>query len=190
MPGWTCDRLFVGEWESVPFEKDAAAVGQGARYDGRSPQRVGRVMSSVEILAQRFERIIPHKRGSRSGVYVLLDRGEAIYVGSTVYIDMRVDEHLTGTDTNASRKIFDSVLWLPLPIETAIAYEGALIRALRPRLNLQAPSDWRNDNAILGELGLPEHPDPKKNWIDWKASTRRRKQPRSDVGKKHGRSAA
>jgi hypothetical protein len=96
------------------------------------------------------------------GVYVLVSRRRVIYVGSSIDIANRISGH-------RSAKRHERVFWFPIPADRLLAYEGALIRALWPRLNWGACVTYRGgDNEILAELGLPQHEDEEAAATAWR----------------------
>lgn len=96
------------------------------------------------------------------GVYVLYDEDEPVYVGQSADIHTRIFSH------RQTGKRFTRVAFLALPASDLNAYEGALIRALRPRLSKSGPRDSSRDEEILTALGLGDRlPKP----IDLPAST-------------------
>jgi hypothetical protein len=71
--------------------------------------------------------------GKWSGIYFLVSDGEVIYVGQSVNVSSRVNEH-------ARTKDFEAAFFLPWPGDDLDRVESALIRALKPSLNGQHPS--------------------------------------------------
>lgn len=116
-------------------------------------------MTAVDAIARLGVDIpIPRRRPVRPcGVYLLVRRGAVIYVGTTTEIETRVACHLNGVPGKHEPKEFDRVIWIPLPRSDIGAYEGALIRALRPPLNERAPALCGRDLEVLARLGLPPH---------------------------------
>lgn len=85
------------------------------------------------------------------GVYLLVDGDDISYVGSSTDILRRLYDHGLYRQTRP----FDRALYLSLPRLVIPHYEGALIRALRPRTNGRtAPRDRGHDAEILFGLGL------------------------------------
>jgi hypothetical protein len=89
-------------------------------------------------------------------VYFLLFRDEIVYVGQSGCIDARIAQHISVGD-----KLFDRVLWMSVDENDVDAYEGALIRALRPKHNavrksgqMRSPANRGRDEEILNALGL------------------------------------
>jgi len=112
----------------------------------------------------------------RAGVYLLVATPAAIvYVGSSGDVESRLWSHVRETEIG-----FDRALWLALPAKVLPHYEGALIRALAPRLNRVAPKYLGYDNEILDGFGLPTHDDPHANALAWQ--TFRVEEPQRDPG--------
>jgi hypothetical protein len=63
-----------------------------------------------------------------SGVYFLIADREIVYVGQSVNVYSRIDEHAKGKD-------FDRYAYVPCPIEMLDKLESLYIHCLRPRLN-------------------------------------------------------
>jgi hypothetical protein len=96
------------------------------------------------------------------GVYLLISSGQIVYVGSTSNIEARIQSHLMRRKPRVNEparppKTFDRVIWIRLPREDVLAYEGALIRSLRPPLSVRSPAPVGRDIEILARLGLPPH---------------------------------
>lgn len=97
------------------------------------------------------------------GVYLLISAGQVVYIGATSNLESRLTDHFNGMKhsnplaTPRPPKVFDRVIWLALPRGELAAYEGALIRSLRPPLNKRAPAPRGRDLEILEHFGLPPH---------------------------------
>ncbi len=100
---------------------------------------------------------------SRSGVYLLVHRSKIVYVGSSSDVEARLYAHRGLNRSGVDHKVFTTALCMRLPERVLGHYEGALIRALRPRYNRNVPKYAGHDNEILDGLGLPQHDDPEKN---------------------------
>lgn len=133
--------------------------------------------SSFTILERTFRPLSLLSAGQRRGVpakcgiYLLVDNEIIVYVGSSIDIDIRLAQHSAdlGHPTPRRRKVWDRALWLALPAKVHRYYEGALIRALRPKHNRHAPRSCGYDNEILDGLGLPVHADERavaRAWLD------------------------
>lgn len=110
----------------------------------------------------------PPPRPRYVGVYLLIDGCEVVYVGQSIDIEVRVVSHRVAF--RGAR-----VTWIPVDEHELDAYEGALIRAFRPRGNLSAPAHTGRDNEILVSLGLPAHEDEDANAALWVAEYMRRR---------------
>ena len=76
-------------------------------------------------------------------VYFLTLNNEVVYVGQSVGLFGRIEEH-------TQHKEFDSVYFLPVPRSELNEVEAAFIRALRPKLNTGNPCfDMGNDHQII-----------------------------------------
>src|SRR4051812_39642171 len=101
-------------------------------------------MTPLEILSRTFSVIPSRPRRRRNdpvpevdlcGVYLLVLAGEIIYVGASQVIYKRLYTQRHGSPALAiPPKLFDRVLWHPLEFEQLDEVEGALIRAIGPRL--------------------------------------------------------
>lgn len=123
-------------------------------------------MSSLESLAASCRDHPIVRRRRNCGVYFLIDHYEIIYIGSSTDIETRLEQHFAGVPGRSEPKVFDRVLWIPLPAAVHADYEGAFIRALAPHDNMTAPASRGNDAEILDGFGLPPPPaDPHAEWI-------------------------
>lgn len=99
-----------------------------------------------------------------SGVYLLVDNGTIVYVGSSTQVEYRLWAHRRPSDSGLIySKVFDGAFWYALPLAVHPHYEGAFIRALRPAYNRSAPPHVGYDNEILDGFGLPVHDDEYAN---------------------------
>lgn len=108
-------------------------------------------------------------RQRNSAIYFLLLDDEITYVGQTTNIDQRIYLHVNTENRWGVPKVFNRATWMAVPIEQLDAYEGALIRALRPSCNRRAPAYRGGDNEILIALGMEPHIDEAaaaKSWGD------------------------
>lgn len=125
------------------------------------------MITSSDALDALAPRII--EVGRICGVYLLILRGEVIYVGSSINVSTRVLGHRCA-------KSFDRAVWIPVDKDDLTSYEGALIRALRPSLNWGANVSYLgNDNDVLTALGLPVHDDERAVAANWRAEFKRRR---------------
>jgi predicted GIY-YIG superfamily endonuclease len=113
---------------------------------------------SVDLLAAHMREIdIQSALGPSptKTIYVLIEKGEVVYVGQTVNLAGRIGNHSTNQERSRRRaKVFDRVLALDVPREDAAAYEGALIRRFNPPDCKGSPQDRGNDEDILSRFGL------------------------------------
>jgi hypothetical protein len=99
------------------------------------------------FVAATLEQLLDRSRGH---VYLLLFRGEVVYVGQSLNIESRIQGHLGRGD-----KLFDRALWIEVAAEDMDAYEGALIRAFSPKLNgRRVPKNEARDREVLAKLGI------------------------------------
>lgn len=122
-------------------------------------------------------------RERRGAVYLLVRSNEIVYVGQTANLVPRIGLHLHG-DRRSSVKKFDRVFWFACALKDLDAYEGALIRSLRPKYNLRAPTWKGRDNEILSALGLPPVADEKANADEWRRASYRPFGPASEATKR------
>jgi hypothetical protein len=114
------------------------------------------VAASLASLEAHLVAVLPIPKAqtdpTRCGVYVLIRGDNIVYIGQSVRVDLRVAQHRT------DRRIkFDRVMMLRVPPGDLDAYEGALIRSIRPRRNGAAPRPSPREQEILRSLGLPPH---------------------------------
>jgi hypothetical protein len=137
------------------------------------------VTSSLAILERSFRPIdVPTVfrsigRVPFAGVYLQIKRNQIVYIGASIDVYRRLYMHgwkqrrsRVRRTANADRKSFDRAVWLPLPSSMLPFYEGALIRALTPKQNLDIPQTrCVHDAEILYSLGL--HSDLTTDDIAW-----------------------
>lgn len=99
----------------------------------------------------------PHRTPRPTGVYILIRSGVALYVGVTSNIEERLATQRHGIKGKRPPKPFDRALWIPLQRADLGAYQGALVRSLRPKLNRRVPALCGRDLEILEQFGLPPH---------------------------------
>lgn len=133
-------------------------------------------MTSLEILSRLFIPFDPRgrlggmARKRRSGVYLMIIGSGISYIGSSLDMDLRFASH--AERRHAGLIFYERVLWMPIPKSERVAYEGALIRALRPPGNRCTPSTHTTslDNEILASLGIRphgRHDDIRKDWSEY-----------------------
>lgn len=118
-------------------------------------------MTPLQILERTFAAIRPQSsRPGNSGVYLLIDGGEVVYVGASRNVPSRVGGWSALTE-EGRRTVFawDRALWMSLPWSVATTYEYALIRALSPKRNKREVSGKEHDAEILFGLGLRDSLD-------------------------------
>lgn len=135
--------------------------------------------SALDILWPQFE-LLSHSdeppercercRPKQPGVYALVFDGEIVYVGASRDVPARVYAHHVNMacSNEIRRKVFGLAIWMPLPWSVARAYEGALIRELRPSYNVSPgmPSAGHDDEILFG-LGLRDSLDV--DAVQWEA---------------------
>jgi hypothetical protein len=86
---------------------------------------------------------------TRPGVYILLSRGEVVYVGQSINVLARIGQH-------AGRFRFDRALFIALRRkDSRLTTEAALIRRFDPRHCAAGPKNGvHRDAAVLRRLGL------------------------------------
>jgi DNA-binding XRE family transcriptional regulator len=129
--------------------------------------------SIIEILSRSFRDLpipseMPKGRPLFSGIYLLIEGDEITYIGSSSEVEMRIWMHaVEGRSRPAMLKPCNRVLWMPLPHKVLGYYEGALIRAIRPKCNKSAPRHHGYDNEILDGLGIQVHENEYNNARAW-----------------------
>jgi excinuclease UvrABC nuclease subunit len=78
-----------------------------------------------------------------SGVYVLIDSDDVVYVGKSFDIESRVAQH-----ARRGRFSFQQAFCLETAANEMDAFEGFLIRMFNPRHNKNCP-DWRQDDDLV-----------------------------------------
>lgn len=127
--------------------------------------------SLLDVLAGRTREIaLDVHRQKRGAVYFLILDGEVVYVGQTTNIEQRAYSHLNLESRWGVPKRFDRIVAMDVAIDDLDAYEGALIRLIRPRFNRRAPLHAGRDNEVLAALGLAPHHDENANAREWSAS--------------------
>lgn len=126
-------------------------------------------MNPLKALSSWLREIpVPEPRPTHTGVYFLISRGTVVYVGQSLDVERRMIAHWSSTRSRnrVVRRRFDRALFIPLAVEDLNAYEGALIRALRPKYNRVATTRGARDEEVLAVLGIPPN-DVKCNpyWI-------------------------
>ena len=105
-------------------------------------------------------------------MYFLILNDEIVYIGSSRDIESRIENHCRHAPRGRPKKTFTSAVWIELRSCDLKAYEGALIRALRPRYNESAPVHLDRDNEVLIRLGLTPHIDERVAAIEFAIARR------------------
>lgn len=127
-------------------------------------------MTSLEILKWTFGPVRHQSaRPSSSGVYLLINGGEIVYVGASRNVPCRIG-NWAGRKDGRRRDVFewDQALWLALPWSVATTYEHALIRELTPRHNERVNDETEHDAEILYCLGLRD--ELSEDDVRWEAA--------------------
>jgi hypothetical protein len=97
---------------------------------------------------------------SRPGVYVLLWRGEVVYVGQSNNVLVRIGQHAVSI-------AFDRALFIELRRkDSRLITEAALIRRFNPRHCAAGPKNRAHrDAAVLRRLGITPDPDTTAQFI-------------------------
>jgi len=90
-------------------------------------------MKPPPFLLRKAIKIKPHKY--KVGVYLLLDKEEVVYVGSSQDFETRIETHRTN-----NKKVFDSYIFLPCKKELLIKAETKLVTRFFPKYNKSLPS--------------------------------------------------
>lgn len=128
-------------------------------------------MTALEIIEQRLA--IVDRAANRPGIYILLLRDQAVYVGTSSNVWKRVRTHVSNArlrpDHQNSMR-FDRAVWFPVdgtPYHRAIR-EGNLIRVLAPQCNKSARIFYQPiEIGMLRKLGILGHPDVKDGKARW-----------------------
>lgn len=127
--------------------------------------------SPLTVLERSFRpielpRSLPRSQPLLSGIYMLVDSDEIVYVGSSKDIISRLYAHTT-EHNDPLTKVFDRAIHYLLPPKVHPFYEGAFIRKLCPRYSRSAPKYRGCDNEILTGFGLDPHRNERKNAEAW-----------------------
>jgi len=105
----------------------------------------------LELIAIRDLFELPMSRiTTPPGVYFLCQDGKIMYIGQSVNVASRIVSHV-----KEKAKKFNSVFFIPCPINRLDDLEGALIRKYKPELNGNAPVGARGtelEDRILNSL--------------------------------------
>jgi transcriptional regulator with XRE-family HTH domain len=105
------------------------------------------VLASVLANARNFDA----ERPRLVGVYFLMRGADVFYIGQSINIDARIAAHRT----DPRMREISGVFWIDVQESELDAYEGALLRALRPIGNTRrTPGNKADDARILSKLGI------------------------------------
>lgn len=100
-----------------------------------------------------------------SGVYLLLYKGDVVYVGQSVKLSGRVNAHIAYLGQRLQKKkrrvVFDEVMVMQVPLGDLNRVEAELIQRYKPQYNIRQPKQRIPLTAEIKELlGLiiPELP--------------------------------
>lgn len=110
-------------------------------------------MNALDVLAPHLRPDPTTLRPRLVGVYFLISKDVIVYVGQSTDVEVRVVQQTA--KRRRRRRVFDRAAWIELPEADLSTYEGALIRALRPKYNRVAPTKNQRDDEVLARLGLP-----------------------------------
>jgi predicted DNA-binding transcriptional regulator AlpA len=110
---------------TIRYDPDLLDIWRGQQMD------LSEVCHSLADLLNDYGMNITEPMQATSGVYLLFEKGDLLYVGQSTNVYSRVPQHRD--------KPYDKVLFLPCSIEVLDVVESALIAALRPRLNGPPP---------------------------------------------------
>ena len=134
--------LIFGDYtERIKNEKEElAALEKHKAYAAKSIALTGASLLRHEEISAAAKPI-----EESSGVYFLVSCGEVVYVGQSVQVMNRVQEH-------RALKTFDSVAYIPCKPEMLNKLESLYIHILRPKTNGKMPDQSMNAPIKLMEL--------------------------------------
>ena len=118
---WADEYLAAREAESSQAFQARIKRDLQAKRDAQNG-RLGKLRSEVEIVGDA----IPI--AEQCGIYFLIRKGQVVYVGRSVCVQMRLAQHIR-------EKKFDAYAWVPCLSVDAEELERRYIRSLKPRLN-------------------------------------------------------
>jgi hypothetical protein len=80
------------------------------------------------------------------GVYFLCYRSEIVYIGQAKNVSFRVAEHIKERE-----KEFDTIYFIPCPINQLDVLESSLIRHIRPKYNIGRMGESRHTDKLVYE---------------------------------------
>lgn len=108
--------------EIASLELKLAALGRVETMSAVSAAMTGKVLLRAEEIAMKA---LPYAKAT--GIYFLLDGDEVVYVGQSVNVYSRIEDH---TD-----KRFDRYAFIPCAVDVLDRLESLYIHCLRPKLN-------------------------------------------------------
>lgn len=92
-------------------------------------------------------------------VYFLIRGNTVVYVGQSTTLLARISQHLQGPPT----KLFDRVVYLPIPKAELLRVESAFIAAIKPEYNRNKNGDLAFSSTARGEQFLEKYKNRKEN---------------------------
>jgi hypothetical protein len=124
------------------------------------------------FLPRALHWLSPHLREAQIvgaiGVYFLIQNSEIVYIGQSVFIEARGGQHIA-----EDVKMFDRMVYLPLPRSALDQVEGAMIRTLKPKYN-------GNSGPIVGK-NIQEFLESLRESLNAKMSNADQLQPTQDA---------
>ena len=96
-------------------------------YKAPDPAAISQIPEALLAYREELKVVIPEP--ALPCVYFLIFDREIVYVGQTISLPKRLQEH------RALGKVFDRALYLLVPENELLGRESQFIKALRPRLN-------------------------------------------------------
>jgi len=96
----------------------------------------------IDTAKSEFDSSTAHRRAACKGIYFLIQNKEIVYVGMSVDMDLRIEQH------RKNLVKFDSLTWFEAPKFYLKLIEGYYIRRIRPRLNVDIPVDTFFDEVV------------------------------------------
>lgn len=121
-------------------------------------------MTDLQVLSRTFQTVSmpdkangtkPHARPRGIAVYVLVDAGDVVYIGSG---DLSCRLSDAGLKRSRGEWVFDHAMCLPMPVADARIFEATLIRLLRPRYNKTLYLSTPLNGNVLYWLGFCDQP--------------------------------
>ena len=111
----------------------------------------------------------------RCGVYLLLWRGEVVYVGQSIKLHSRVSNHIHGQSKRQVKlsgktirgAVFDQILVMPCALSDVDRIERELIQKYQPKHNIKhnpkPPIDLQMLLDMMPAPCLPPNPEPRRS---------------------------